>query len=547
VSKRHNEFIAHTKERLGNTHPNEDCTPPRLLTTSQVVPASAVIVRDTPMHLGGMSNTDGTGIGDSRYATDAQPRSITRSVSPRADPTFSSLPALPLTISYQSPSQVDIALLSGLEDIRCSNAVPLSSSPSSSRPSVTSSSDSDDTSMVDGCRAYRLVRGKEEYCSFKEVADDIRRLGKQQNNCLDGIISLREEIKLLKAVVARLEGDTVAHKAELMIGRGEPGWSSRDTIWESVRAEAAKRMNGDVTPSPPPADVGVASSSNSKKVAFEGFPDARFIRVGKKGARGHKANRRNRNRDAGPAVIATAAPVSAFVPVSSPPTGAAMYCRVAAAPPPLPVPYTTRPGRQVLSRLVTSSPSDIVTQGPSHAKVTTSSPSPDAREHHLTMHFDAGKWTQLPVIPEAIWICINQTLSNLGKVSDKTPFIREARSKPEIGYIYLTLADDTVTQVWDRLERCRSTLIRELGPSGLSNFVFHKHVAKVKIVVSGLPLAPTGRGSLWKPEDWTSYRAFDSLRTKIEGSNPGVVTAGRPNMLGSVYAMKLAGATSYGI
>jgi len=81
-------------------------------------------------------------------------------------------------------------------------------------------------------------------------------------------------------------------------------------------------------------------------------------------------------------------------------------------------------------------------------------------------------------------------------VSHKTPYIREARSKLEIGCIYLTLAEHAATQVWDRLERCRSTLIRELGPSGLTNFAFHKEVAKVNILVSSIPLAPTGMGSL---------------------------------------------------
>ena len=60
-------------------------------------------------------------------------------------------------------------------------------------------------------------------------------------------------------------------------------------------------------------------------------------------------------------------------------------------------------------------------------------------------------------------------------------------------------------------------------------------------------MTPTGRGSLWKPEDWTGDRAFDGLRTDIEGSNLGVVTTGRPNMLGSVFAMKQAGCTSGGI
>jgi len=542
VSKRHHEFIAHTKALRGNTPPKRDSPSPLPLTTSQVVPSSAVIVRDTPMDLGGGSNTDGTGIGDSRYATDAQPRSVTRSVSP----SFSSLPALPLTMSYRSPSGVNAALLSGLDDIRSGNAIPLSSSPSSSHGSVISSSDSDDTSMIDGCRVYGLVGGKETYGSLEEVAADIQRLGKQQNNGLDEIISLKGEIKLLKAVIARLEGDTVAHEAELTVNRGEPVWSSRETIRGSVRAEAAKRMNGGVTPSPPPADVGVASSSGVRKVAFDESPDTGFVVVDRKNARGGKASRRRRRRNP-PAAASAPAPVPVAVPVLSPPTGAAMYSRIAAAPPPPPVPHMTRPGRQVRSRLVPPPAPVAGIPGPSRARAPTSSPSPDARERHITMRFDAGKRTQLPVTPEAIRIRMNQTLSNLGKVSDKTPYIREARSKLEIGCIYLTLAEHTATQVWDRLDRCRSTLLRELGPSGLTNFVFHKDVAKVKILVSGVPLAPTGRGSLWKPEDWTGDKAFDGLRTDIEGSNPGVITAGRPNMLGSVFAMKQAGATSCGI
>ena len=310
-------------------------------------------------------------------------------------------------------------------------------------------------------------------------------------------------------------------------------------------------MNDGVTPSPPPTDVGVASSSGRKKVALEDSPDAGFVVVGRKDDRGRKTNRRKRSRVASPTATLAPAPVPAAVlaavSVVSPPTGAAMYSRVAAAPPPPPVPYTTRPGRQVRSRLVTPLPPTVVNPGPSRPRVPTSSHSPNPRERHITMRFDAGKWTQLPVTPEAVRIRLNQSLSNLGKVSDKTPYIREARSKLEIGCIYLTLAEHTATQVWDRLERCRSILIRELGPSGLTNLVFHKDVAKVKILVSGVSLAPTGRGSLWKPEDWTGDKAFDGLRTNIEGSNPGVVTAGRPNMLGSVYAMKQAGTTSCGI
>jgi len=402
--------------------------------------------------------------------------------------------------------------------------------------------------MIDGCRVYGLVGGKETFGSLDEVAAHIQRLGKQQNKCLHEIISLKGEIKLLKAGNARLEGDTVAHEAELTISRGEPVWGSREMIRESVRAEAAKRMNGYVTPSPPPsADVGVVFCSGGKKVAFDESPDAGFVVLERKNTRGCKANKRRNGRVAGPTTMATPAPFPVAVPVSSPPTGAAMYSRVAAAPPPPPVPHMTRPGRQVRSRLVTVSPPAVVILGPSRARVPTSSPSPNARVRHVTMRFDVGKPTPLPVTHAAIRIRLNQSLTNLGKVSDNTPYIREARSKLEIGCIYLTLVDHTATQVWDRVEQCRSTLIRERGPSGLTNFVFHKDVAKVKILVSGVPLAPTGRGSLWKPEDWTGDKAFDGLRTDIESSNPDVITAGRPNMRGSVFAMRQAGATSCGI
>jgi len=68
-------------------------------------------------------------------------------------------------------------------------------------------------------------------------------------------------------------------------------------------------------------------------------------------------------------------------------------------------------------------------------------------------------------------------------------------------------------------------------------------MAKVRILVSGVPLAPTSKDSLWKPKDWTSERALDGLRTDIDRLNLGVVTIGQPNMLGFVYAMRQAGTT----
>jgi len=45
-------------------------------------------------------------------------------------------------------------------------------------------------------------------------------------------------------------------------------------------------------------------------------------------------------------------------------------------------------------------------------------------------------------------------------------------------------------------------------------------------------------------EDRTVDKAFDGLTPDLAGSNPGVVTAGRPNMLGMVHAMKASKPTS---
>jgi len=163
------------------------------------------------------------------------------------------------------------------------------------------------------------------------------------------------------------------------------------------------------------------------------------------------------------------------------------------------------------------------------------------------MRFQAGKKVQLPVTPEAIRIRLNQTLSNLGKVHTATPYFREARPRLNIGCIFLTLAEHTATDVWSRLGRCRVTLLREYGPNGLTDFTFARDVEKMKVLVSGVPLAPTGRGSIWKVDDWVSDKAYDGLRNDIEKCNPGVITAGRPNTLGSIYTMRKNNATSCAI
>jgi len=138
--------------------------------------------------------------------------------------------------------------MSGQDDIRSGNTVPLSACPPSSRDSNDSSIDSDDTSMGDGCLAYRLVSGNEVFDSLDDVASDIHCLSKQQKNCLDEIMLMKNEIRLLNAVFARLEGNSVAHEMELAVHKGEHVWGTREQARRSALEAAAKRMNGDVFP-----------------------------------------------------------------------------------------------------------------------------------------------------------------------------------------------------------------------------------------------------------------------------------------------------------
>jgi len=59
-----------------------------------------------------------------------------------------------------------------------------------------------------------------------------------------------------------------------------------------------------------------------------------------------------------------------------------------------------------------------------------------------------------------------------------------------------------------------------------------------------VPLADTGRGTIWRVEDWTNNKVYDGLQLDVEKSNPGVFTAGLPNILGSIHVMKENKATT---
>jgi len=267
-----------------------------------------------------------------------------------------------------------------------------------------------------------------------------------------------------------------------------------------------------------------------------------------------KKNRRRRGKNSSPKAVVVDAdsttPVESSAPTALAPdetviTGAAMYSQVLAGPPP--IPRNTPPGMTRVAAVSTPPQRTQATTPPRSMRVPTATPTPNTRERHVTMRFAAGKNVQLPVTLETIRIRLDQALSNMGKVGGSTPYFREARPRLNIGCIFLTLAEHTAAGIWGQLERCRATLLREYGPNGLTDFDFARDVENIKVLVSGVPLAPTGRGSIWKTDDWVGDKAYDGLRNDIEKSNTGVVTAGRPNVSGSIYAMRKNNATSCAI
>jgi len=105
----------------------------------------------------------------------------------------------------------------------------------------------------------------------------------------------------------------------------------------------------------------------------------------------------------------------------------------------------------------------------------------------------------------------------------------------------MTLSEHSAQQVKGLLEKIHPILKRNFS---LPDFSFARETQRVKILVVGVPLAGTGSGSVWRLEDWTNDKVYDGLRTALERSNPGVITVGRPNIIGSIHAMRASGATA---
>ena len=116
---------------------------------------------------------------------------------------------------------------------------------------------------------------------------------------------------------------------------------------------------------------------------------------------------------------------------------------------------------------------------------------------------------------------MNAVFSNSAKIRGSYPYLKEVRLLADIGCIFMTFAEHSAEQVAGLLEKTHTVLMRDFS---LSDFSFARDTLQVKILVIGVPLADTGRGSLWKIEDWTNDRVYDGLQMDLENSNPGLVT-----------------------
>ena len=447
-----------------------------------LVPASPEI-RDIPMALGGGKNTDGSGLGDSRHA-------VPESSLP------SSFAPLPNTISSSTADMLD-----AVEDIASGRGRPLS--PDRSRhqtpPVAHSDSGSDTDSEAGNDIPIREITFQEgEYESLGEVREDMRLFAVKIND----VIGVNE----------RLGGEVVvlASRCERQQRRID---ALEDQIDEFRRGEV-------------PSVVVVNKGSTSP-------PERRSRRRSGKNVKFADSS----NGPGAPCPTPTAPPPPPPLVVRTPASSGPALVPVLPAPIVNPVPWSTvvRKGKgKALPRTNTA------TAGVQERPPSASPNAIPARARHLTMRFTTRRGINLPegVTCEGIRSRINQSLANQGKIRGTTPYVREARLRNEIRCISLTLSGHAADKVWRMLDRCHAALMRDLG---LPDFSFAPNIPKIKVLVSGVPLSDTGRGSVWSTDGWTGDRAYDGLRVDLEQANPGVVVAGRLNLIGSIYAMKQAG------
>ncbi|KAG0639031.1 hypothetical protein HOY80DRAFT_1046307 [Tuber brumale] len=171
-----------------------------------------------------------------------------------------------------------------------------------------------------------------------------------------------------------------------------------------------------------------------------------------------------------------------------------------------------------------------------------SSPTPNARGRNLTLKFTKRRKVPLPegVTAESIRACINVTRSNSAKSCWCLPYIKVANIRACVTCIFLSLASHGSSELGNWHEKAKVGLRQHLN---IPDFELQMDVEKVKIFFPGELRTDTRRGSSYAVEGWLGNRAIDGLRSDLEASTPGVVTAAHPKMMESIYGMRLANAS----
>ncbi|PUU83068.1 hypothetical protein B9Z19DRAFT_1119869 [Tuber borchii] len=385
-----------------------------------------------------------------------------------------------------SASSVTRDMLCALDDIREGRSSPMSEE-----------TDSLDEPMDDVPTKRFHFEGATTYGGFEAVAGDVRILGTGHNELLDAVVAMSKRVIALENLTQRLQrridsledvGDDIKFGKQC----ATPGPANGAASKVKLQSDAAEAIPVLRPPPPPPVPVSTRPVT-SGPAACAPNSWSEVVRRGTK----HKVDKDVRAIGTGD------------------------------------VPRMQRQQQQQQPRPVRT-PASV-------------SPAPiAARERHITLRFAARKSMVLPpgCSAESIRTRMNSVFANNAKIRDSHPYVKEARLRADIGAIFMTLAEHSAEEVGGLLEKVHAILMRDLN---LPDFAFARDTRKVDVLVVGVPLADTGHGSIWRLEDWTNDRVYDGLRTDLERSNPGLITAGRPNIIGSLHAMRASGATNCAI
>ena len=139
---------------------------------------------------------------------------------------------------------------------------------------------------------------------------------------------------------------------------------------------------------------------------------------------------------------------------------------------------------------------------------------------------------------------MNAVFSNSAKIEGSYPYLKEACRRANSGCIFMTFADHLAEQVNVLLGKVHTVLMWDFS---LPDFFFARDTLWVKILVTGVLLADTGRAHCGR-----SRTRLTIMPTMVFGwiwriPTPGLIMVGRSNILGSIHAMKSSGQTTYSV